>query len=375
MKNATKLKLGKLTEQTLRNLPVPETGELTYTATYTKGLTIRIRNSGTKVFYARLWNPRTKAVLRRKLGEWPDMSCALAVKALEKLKRQQEENKWIEEEIHYTLAQAFDYYQAKKVSEEKSASFLQQIDQAWRCVPMDLRATLLDQIPLHQLSDLVAKIAMERKGTAFHLRRLLKAIYKVSLINEWCTKDRTLTIEPIPISPRRLLVDNEQIAKVLDVARQHKDQHKVCALLLCAATGQRGSEIMGLCWENIQEDSIIFPAEIRKQRTEHIVWLNDLAREALSYLPRGKGPIFPMAHRNWLSDFGKVQGRKAKVKGFGVHQLRKAVISNLLTQGLPVHVVQQVSGHKDASILMKHYAISTESQAKDAAQKITFKAS
>lgn len=79
-----------------------------------------------------------------------------------------------------------------------------------------------------------------------------------------------------------------------------------------------------------------------------------------------------MAHRNWLSDFGKVQGCKAKVKGFGVHQLRKAVISNLLSQGVPVHVVQQVSGHKDASILMKHYAISTENQTKEATQCISF---
>ncbi|WP_171099571.1 tyrosine-type recombinase/integrase [Ruegeria sp. HKCCD7255] len=208
---------------------------------------------------------------------------------------------------------------------------------------------------MYRLSDLVAEIATERKGTAFHVRRLLKAVYKIALINEWCSKDRTLTIEPVAIQPKRLLVSNEGIARVLEVARQHSDKHKVCALLLCAATGQRGSEIMKLHWENIREDSILFPAEIRKQRVEHTVWLNHLAREALSYLKKGTGPIFPMAHHNWLSDFGKVQGRKAKVKGFGVHQLRKAVISNLLSQGV---VNQFCSATRPTRILNQRMAVS-----------------
>lgn len=372
MANADKLKLSKLTEKTLRNLPLPEQGEITYTATCTKGLTVRVRSGGAKVFYARLWNPRTKKVLRHKLGEWPAMSCTLAAKAVDKLKREKEENRWAKTETLLTLSNAFTYYQSKKVQERKSTSFLQQIDQAWRCVPADLRDIPLDEIPLNRLADLVVEVATERKGTAFHVRRLLKAVYKMSLINEWCTKDRTLTIEPVTMQPKRLLVDNEQIAKVLDVARRHEDKHKVCALLLCAATGQRGSEVMQLRWENIQEDSIVFPPEIRKQRTEHTVWLNDLAREALSYLQRGKGPIFPMWHRDWISNFGKVVGRQANVKGFGVHQLRKAIISNLLSKGVPVHVVQQVSGHKDTSILMKHYAISTEEQTKEATRSIAF---
>ncbi len=372
MAQTNTLKLNKLTEQTLRTLKHPSSGELTYTITYTRGLTVRVRSTGAKVFYARLWNPQTKKVLRRKLGEWPEMSCALATKALNSLKRDLEDQRWSAEIFRPTLAQAFKYYLERKTKEQKSTSFLQQLEQAWRCVPQDLRTMPLDDIPLHRLSDLVAEIAQARKGTAFHVRRLLKALYKMSRINEWCTKDRTLTIEPIRLRPKRLLVDNAQIAKVLQTARQHPDKHKVCALLLCAATGQRGAEVMRLRWENILEDRIVFPASIRKQRVEHTVWLNELAREALSYLSAAHGPIFPMAHRNWLSDFGKVQGRKAGIAGFGVHQLRKAVISNLLTDGVPVHVVQQVSGHSDASILMKHYAISTEQQACEAAKSIKF---
>ena len=129
---------------------------------------------------------------------------------------------------------------------------------------------------------------------------------------------------------------------------------------------------MRLRWEDIYEDRIVFPASIRKQRTTHTVWLNELAIEALSLLSKGKGQLFPMAHRNWLSDFGKVQGKKAGVSGFGVHQLRKAVISNLLSKGIPIHVVQQISGHRDTTILLKHYAISTEEQTFEAAQHIEF---
>jgi hypothetical protein len=42
-------------------------------------------------------------------------------------------------------------------------------------------------------------------------------VYKHALINEWCLKDRTLTIEPITMQPKRFLVGNDQIAKVLKV--------------------------------------------------------------------------------------------------------------------------------------------------------------
>lgn len=293
MAHTKNLRLDNFSEQTIRNLDLPENGELTYTIAYTRGMTLRVRSGGSKRFYARLWNPTSKKVMRRKVGEWPDMSCSLAIKALEKLKRELEENRWGEKSVHLTLTQAYECYRNKKMKEGKSTSFVQQINQAWRCVPDDLRPVLLDDLPLHKLADLVATIAIERKGTAFHVRRLLKAVYKLALINEWCTKNRTLTIEPIIMQPKRFLVGNNQIAKVLEVARQHHDKHKICALLLCAATGQRGSEIMGLRWENIHAESVVFPAEIRKQRTEHTVWLNELAREALSYLPRGKGADIP----------------------------------------------------------------------------------
>lgn len=259
MSHTSNLKLNKLTEQSVRAITPPQNGEVTYTIAYTRGLTLRVRSTGSKTFYARLWNPKTKKVIRRKLGEWPTMNGTLAVKALEKLKRELEERKWNAQITQKTLSEAFKYYLERKKKDGKSKSFIQQIEQAWRCVPADIRFILLDDIPMHRLSELVSDVALERKGTAFQLRRLIKAIYKISLVNEWCTKDRTLTIEPIRLQPRRLLVDNAQITKVLDTARQHPDKHKVCALLLCAATGQRGAEIMRLRWEDIHEDRIIFP--------------------------------------------------------------------------------------------------------------------
>lgn len=366
------LKVDNCSEKTIKGLKGSPSAEVTYTFTYTLGLTLRIAPSGSKTFYARIWNPVTRKVLRRKLGRWPEMNAATAQKALREFKREMVERRWSQPVFRPSLSKAYSSFVERKKLEQKSVSYLQQLDQAWNCIPDEIRSLRLDDIPMCELSNLVLNISSERKGTAFHLRRLLKAIYKYALANEWCVKDRTLTITPIHLQPRRLLVDNSQIAKVLEVARMHQDKHKVSALLICAGTGQRGAEIMRLRWENVGTERIVFPADIRKQRTEHVVWINQLAREGLSLLPVGKGPLFPMAHRNWLSDFGKVIGRKAGVKQFGVHQLRKAVVSNLLSQGVPVHIVQQVTGHKDASILMKHYAISTTRQTKAAVMEIEY---
>ncbi|WP_171099570.1 Arm DNA-binding domain-containing protein [Ruegeria sp. HKCCD7255] len=107
MDDSKNRKLERITEKTLRNLPSPQNGELTYTIAYTRGLTIRVRSTGSKVFYARLWNPHAKKTVRRKLGEWPSMSCSLAIKALDKLKREQEEADWAEPRVHLTMAQAY----------------------------------------------------------------------------------------------------------------------------------------------------------------------------------------------------------------------------------------------------------------------------
>lgn len=184
MSKSQTLKLDRISEQTLRNLPLPENGERTYTITYTRGLTVRVRSGGSKSFYARIWNPRTKRVLRRKIGEWPEISCTKAIKAFERLRKDRIDTEWKEQLDRPTLGEVFKRYQNQKALEQKSTSFLQLIEQAWRCVPVRLHNLLLDDVPLFDLADLVSNVAQERPGTAFHVRRLLKAIYRMSVLNE-----------------------------------------------------------------------------------------------------------------------------------------------------------------------------------------------
>ncbi|NRB19007.1 MAG: tyrosine-type recombinase/integrase [Rhodobacteraceae bacterium] len=52
------------------------------------------------------------------------------------------------------------------------------------------------------------------------------------------------------------------------------------------------------------------------------------------------------------------------------HLLRKTLISRLLSESIPVHIVQQVSGHADASVLLRHYAIAREDEAQAAVQSL-----
>ena len=75
----------------------------------------------------------------------------------------------------------------------------------------------------------------------------------------------------------------------------------------------------------------------------------------LKSMPRRfDGKVFPLT-RDTLKSWWYTALRKAKIKDFRWHDLRRVACSRLFEKGLGVEQVQAISGHKDPTILLNTY--------------------
>ena len=144
--------------------------------------------------------------------------------------------------------------------------------------------------------------------------------------------------------------------------------HKTIALTL-RNTGARVGEVVQLRWRDIGEDSILFPATIVKRKLKSreifisVPFRNDLMQWKhywASY--KGRQPL--------PEDFifyGRFEGshiterafqlalesgfERAEIIGGSSHSFRRSMLSTLHKKGVPLKVIQSLSGHQSLSTL------------------------
>ncbi len=350
--------------------------EITYTASCTQGLTLRVLSSGQRSYYSRLWNSRTKRILRVKLGDAELISIKQAKAAVFRL-RQELAAERINgpEQTVQCLSDAYQSFMEDLVSRRVSESYHRQNALAWKRVPSRLRKLELREITHSDLSLLIRNLYAELPGTAYSLRRLLRGIFRLAIINRRCTYDPSVSLPFTPIKARREVLSDADLSVLISIVRKDAKRHpaRSCLFLLLAATGQRTNEVRTLLWSDVRSDRIEFRAEHRKNKQSHTVYRNALADEALSLLDRGIGnkPVFPKGGRAWMAAYGTRLQERTGIR-FTMHMLRKTLISRLLAQGTPVHIVAGISGHTDVATLMKHYAVSRDDELQAAVKALRF---
>ena len=121
---------------------------------------------------------------------------------------------------------------------------------------------------------------------------------------------------------------------------------------LLALTGQRASEIAGLCWSEIHDDDIIFPAERTKNGRPHVLPLSEVAAEIIAQQPRreGRDLIFGTSNgpfSGWSNCKQRLDERITKANGgkpiphWTPHDLRRTFAS-YAGGGLPEHQLKKL---------------------------------
>jgi integrase len=129
------------------------------------------------------------------------------------------------------------------------------------------------------------------------------------------------------------------------------------AYRLMLSTGQRSIEVLGARREEIGADGWwTIPAGRVKNKTEHRVWLNEVARSVLAEIEphnRYSGYLFPSrdgGHIRWIQ---KTHSRVRKASGiadFTIHDLRRTAASYMAAAGVSRLTIQKVLNHKEREI-------------------------
>ena len=153
--------------------------------------------------------------------------------------------------------------------------------------------------------------------------------------------------------------------------------HQVLATTL-RNTGARVGEVIQLTWGDIEEESILFPATIvkRKLKSREIFisktfykclmdWKEDWA------LYKGRKPLpedyifygrFNGSHITSRAFFLALEKslERAKIRGATSHSFRRSQLTTLHKSGLPLKIIQSLSGHSSLNTLSLYLQVDDE---------------
>jgi integrase len=120
-------------------------------------------------------------------------------------------------------------------------------------------------------------------------------------------------------------------------------------------TAVRKGELFKIKYNDIDYDNCLLHLYETKNSEDRVIPLSKKAIMILKSMPRRfDGKVFPLT-RDTLKSWWYTALRKAKIKDFRWHDLRRVACSRLFEKGLGVEQVQAISGHKDPTILLNTY--------------------
>ena len=141
------------------------------------------------------------------------------------------------------------------------------------------------------------------------------------------------------------------------MAASKGQMHTLVVIGLCA--GLRKSEIFRLRWEDVDFDRGVLRVRISKGKSFRIIPMNDMLTETLRQHPRHMTSSI-ILHNTDGSAWKDVRWSFDKaVTGAGLthktfHSLRHSFVSNLVTAGVDLRVVQELAGHRDLRTTMRY---------------------
>jgi integrase len=173
--------------------------------------------------------------------------------------------------------------------------------------------------------------------------------------------------KPSPESQRVRVLSPDEI-RTLWVTLDTRPPLVAAAYRVMLATAQRSIEVLGARHEEIGPDGWwMIPAGRIKNKIEHRVWLNEIARQQLAEIEphadeivssldaeahdAAKDFIFPSRSGGHLRYLHKTHGRLCKASGlsdFTIHDLRRTAASHMSAAGISRLTIAKILNHKSA---------------------------
>ena len=167
------------------------------------------------------------------------------------------------------------------------------------------------------------------------------------------------------------VLTHDEIARLFAAMDSPRDKALFGIMLYC---GLRVSEAIALRPGDIKGDVLVLPAKATKGKlaTRQIDIHPRLAALLAAYDNGGAEYLFPGRHgrgrlarssADWLLDQALAY---AGLDGLGIstHSFRRTALTNLSNAGVPLRVIQEISGHRSLASLQRYLEVSPEQKKK-----------
>jgi integrase len=219
---------------------------------------------------------------------------------------------------------------------------------------------LLGNRPLSTITRRDVELIFRRKGRAAPIQanRLLSFLSKAFSLARgwgWISDNPARRIERFREEKRDRYVKRHELPQLMGAIEKENNPHIRAFFLLCLLTGARRSEILSMCWEDVDLETGEWRIPDTKSGRAHLVHLNEGALQTIRDLPRMVGnPHVIVGHkkgdrlRNPAKAWARIRER-AGLEDVRIHDLRRTVGSYMAQSGASLPLIGAVLNHSNPS--------------------------
>ena len=333
-----------LTDLTIRNLPVPNAGAVSYIDRSLSGFAVRVSRSGVKAFTLVHGKDRR----RENLGRWPIVTLAAARKRAGKILATHKLG-LAHEAPRMTFEEAFNLFTSGYEAKNRPKSVYEMKRLINRHLMPKLRHSDLSEITTEDVASVLEKLIATPAEC--------KALYTATkTLFRWMERRKLLKASPLAsldaptrVSSRDHFLTNEELGAVLAKAMSDPSSYgRIVELLI--RTGQRVKQISNLRaeWIDYDRKTITWPRDAMKGKREHTIPFPDEVAAILNHLPK-KGLLFPARGRD--TPFNGFSKSKAEfdeglaVEPYTLHDFRRNLSSQCAAMDIDPLTVERILAH------------------------------
>lgn len=140
-------------------------------------------------------------------------------------------------------------------------------------------------------------------------------------------------------------------------------------LVVAKNTGMRVSELINLKWSDIDFGKEVIFVSDSKNFSQRSVPMNKFVIDTLKSLVYGHERVFYYQSRNSVGSTWRKVRNRLNLPKYRLHDLRHTFITDLITSGVDIMTLMEITGHKDIRMI-KRYSHPTNDHKKQAVQKL-----
>lgn len=335
-----------LTDLAIKALPVPASGQVTYTDDDLPGFGVRVSQGGVKAFVLVYGRARRRTTI----GRYPAIGLQQARKAAKERLAEQTLGKREAPTIAFeqVLKQFITTHFPKNYPKPRTKAETERLLNRHFLPP--LRHDKIAEIRTETISRIIDRL----NGTPSEARHAFAAIRQFF---NWAVSRRYVDRSPCEgvrapghaVARDRVLRDGE-LEMILRQARAEPCTFNSIVQLLIY-TGQRRNEIASLRaeWIDFKNRTITLPSSVTKNKRQHTFPFGRLAESVLQTGAK-EGLLFPARGKedtviNGWSKLKPAFDKACPLSPWTLHDLRRTCATNLAALGVPVHVTEKLLNH------------------------------